>query len=62
MQLQEDKCRPGRMPLKAEASVVLGVHLPFSILHELSGISTSASAYAHAFLKTRTVKPTGVFS
>jgi hypothetical protein len=31
MQLQEDKCRPGLMQLKDEASAVLGVHLPFSI-------------------------------
>jgi hypothetical protein len=42
MQLQEDKCRPGHMQLKAEASAVLGVHLPFSILRELGRVSTSA--------------------
>jgi hypothetical protein len=38
-----------------------GLTYHFSILHELSGVSASASAYAHAFLKTRTMKPIGVF-
>jgi hypothetical protein len=40
MQLQEDKCRPGRMQLKVEASAVLGVRFPF--FHpqpEFAGIS-----------------------
>jgi len=42
MQLQEDKCQPGRMQLKAEASAVLGVHLPFAILRELGRVFASA--------------------
>jgi hypothetical protein len=42
MQLQEDKCRPGCMKLKDEASVVLGVQLPFSILRELGRVFASA--------------------
>ena len=42
MHLPEEKCRPGHMQLKSEASAVLGVHLPFSILHELGRFSMSA--------------------
>jgi hypothetical protein len=52
MQLQEDKCRPGRMQLKAEASAVLGVHPPFfRPLSEPCGIERLISAYPHAALK-----------
>jgi hypothetical protein len=55
MQLQEDKCRPGRMQLKAEESAVLGVHPPF--FHPLSEPCGSASDLCIPSRNTETRKP-----
>jgi hypothetical protein len=64
MQLQEDKCRPGCMQLKLEASVELGVRSASFLILCLKPVLTSVwnlGITCHTFLKMRTVKPTGVF-
>jgi hypothetical protein len=64
MQLQEDKCRPGHMQLKAEASAELGVRsasFPDPCLKCETSVIDLCLIFLSRILKMRTVKPTGVF-